>query len=116
MPMRQKISLVLLMAASLFTMAASIVKTIITQTSEAAASQYQASIATMWTAVEQTMVIIMSCVPPLRAITKLYPSFFKALGLTDASTGQQRGSQYYNIDISSKKPAQPTVYSRSGEV
>lgn len=116
MPMRQKISLVLLMAASLFTMAASIVKTIITQTSEAAASQHQASIATMWTAVEQTMVIIMSCVPPLRAITKLYPRLSRALGLTDASTGQEPGSQYYNIEIGSKAPNKPALYSGVGGV
>lgn len=84
MPLRRKISIAVLMAASLFTMAASIVKTVITQTSTAAASQKQASIAFLWTAVEQNMVIIMSCVPPLRAVTKLSPRLFRALRLTDA--------------------------------
>lgn len=83
MPLRQKISITILMAASLFTMAASIAKTVITQTAAATGSQKGASIAFMWTAVEQSMVIIMSCVPPLRSVTKLNPRIFRALKLTD---------------------------------
>lgn len=103
------------MAASLFTMAASIVKTIITQSSEAAASQHEASIATTWTAVEQTMVIIMSCVPPLRSITKLYPRIFRALGLTDASAAPQYNNQYYDIEIDSREADKSAVYSGANQ-
>lgn len=129
MPMRRKISIVILMAASLFTMAASIVKTVTTQTSTAAQSQKEASIAFMWTAVEQNMVIIMSCVPPLRSVTKLNPRLFRALRLTDGdpdslplSYGKKTnggwsvkagkrisGGQYYDMDLDGHTTTVPRV-------
>lgn len=73
MPLRRKIGLGLLMALSLITAAASIMKTITTPRSDTGNSedaQYHASVAVLWSGVEQSLVIIMGSIPPLRAKVK----------------------------------------------
>ncbi|KAI0173704.1 integral membrane protein [Hypoxylon sp. FL1284] len=78
MALRQRIGLVLLMSASLFTMVMSILKTIglkniaDQQTDPTATDvQYDAALEILWSCLEQACVIIMGCVPSLRAVTKL---------------------------------------------
>lgn len=70
MPTRQKVGLALLMCLSLFTAVASIMKTVTTPRADAGVqpdAQYNASIAVLWSGVEQTLVIILGCIAPLRA-------------------------------------------------
>lgn len=77
MPTQRKVGLVLLMAGSLLTAAMSIVKTVLAQRASVASAdaQYTASLEVLWCTLEETMVIIMGCIPTLRAITKLnFPS------------------------------------------
>lgn len=78
MALRQRIGLVLLMSASLFTMVMSILKTvglqrIADQQADPTATdvQYDATLEILWSCLEQACVIIMGCVPSLRAVTKL---------------------------------------------
>ncbi|KAF2269979.1 integral membrane protein [Lojkania enalia] len=78
MAVRQRIGLVLLMSVSLLTMVLSILKTINLkhiadqQTNPTATDvQYDATLAILWTCLEQAFVIMMGCVPPLRSITRL---------------------------------------------
>ncbi|KAL2756631.1 hypothetical protein ACRALDRAFT_1075523 [Sodiomyces alcalophilus JCM 7366] len=70
MPLRRKIGLGLLMALSLVTAGASIMKTITTPRSDTGNTedaQYNASLAVLWSGIEQSLVIIMGSIPPLRA-------------------------------------------------
>ncbi|KAI7775142.1 hypothetical protein LA080_007330 [Diaporthe eres] len=79
MPLHSRIGLVPLMSLSLFSLAVGIVKMTIvhwTQWSDSAITnqKYSAAIAKLWTNVEQSSVIIMGCVPPLRSLSKwLHP-------------------------------------------
>lgn len=63
----------MLMCASLVTAAASILKATTTQTMSTSLTepQYAASLAALWSGIEQILVIIMASVPPLRAIAKI---------------------------------------------
>lgn len=70
MPTRRKIGLVALLAGSLCTAAVSILKTTTAQSSNVDA-QYKASLGVLWSGLEETLVIIMGCVPTLRSLTKL---------------------------------------------
>ncbi|ROT39594.1 hypothetical protein SODALDRAFT_331707 [Sodiomyces alkalinus F11] len=70
MPLRRKIGLGLLMGLSLITAGASIMKTITTpraDTGNTQDAQYNASLAVLWSGIEQSLVIIMGSIPPLRA-------------------------------------------------
>lgn len=70
MPLRRRVGLALLMCLSLITAVASIMKTVLTPNAEAATkpdAQYNASFAVLWSGVEQTLVIILGCIAPLRA-------------------------------------------------
>ncbi|KAK8108238.1 uncharacterized protein PG998_010251 [Apiospora kogelbergensis] len=78
MALRQRIGLALLMSVSLFTMALSILKTVGLKTigdqqadPTAKDVEYNASLMILWSCLEQACVIIMGCVPPLRALAKL---------------------------------------------
>ncbi|KAH8897332.1 hypothetical protein GQ53DRAFT_887691 [Thozetella sp. PMI_491] len=73
MPLQQRIGLMVLMAASLLTMAASILKLIAVQGASDLKpdAQYNASLEMLWVGLEQTFVIIMGCVPSLRSVLKL---------------------------------------------
>lgn len=85
MPLRQQIGLGLLMAVSLFTMAASIMKAVTSQSSSATDAAYDASTAVLWSAIEQSFVIMMGCVPPLRALSRLEFPALRTLGESLAS-------------------------------
>lgn len=78
MSLGKRISLVLLMSASLLTMSVSILKTIslqhiANQQADPTATdvQYESSITILWSCLEQAFVIIMGCVPTLGSFTKL---------------------------------------------
>lgn len=78
MPLRQRLGLIMLLGVSLFTVVLSILKTvglqaIADQQSDPKATdvQYNATLTILWTCLEQACVIIMGCVPPLRAVMKL---------------------------------------------
>lgn len=85
MPRRQQIGLGILMAASLLTMAASIMKAVNAQSSSATDAAYDASTSVLWSAIEQSLVIIMGCVPPLRALSKLEFPALRTFGESLAS-------------------------------
>jgi len=78
MALRQRVGLIILMSMSLVTMVLSILKTIglnniANQQKDPTATdvQYDASLEILWSLLEQAFVIIMGCVPPLRAIMRL---------------------------------------------
>ncbi|EZF49847.1 hypothetical protein H103_06563 [Trichophyton rubrum CBS 288.86] len=78
MSLGKRISLILLMSASLLTMSVSILKTIslqhiANQQADPTATdvQYESSITILWSCLEQAFVIIMGCVPALGSFTKL---------------------------------------------
>lgn len=81
MELHRRIGLVLLMSVSLFTMAMSIMKTLVAQGSskDTVDVQYNASLAVLWAGLEQTFVIIMGCVPPLRALLRLEIPLFSSI-------------------------------------
>jgi hypothetical protein len=82
MPIRRKIAIILLMALSLLTMSASIMKTVTAQSSQTATDvEYNASMAILWSGIEQSFVIIMGCIPSLRPIfLQQSPFRFRSLG------------------------------------
>ncbi|RYP58492.1 hypothetical protein DL769_008935 [Monosporascus sp. CRB-8-3] len=124
MPLRQKVGLVALMAMSLVTMTASILKTVLSNiipkiTAEAPAGlmpdvQYVSSLSIFAGNVEQCLVIIMGCVAPLSPLTKLkfvaslYTSFNKVMSRLSFGSGKARTTQsefskphssYHNLDL-----------------
>lgn len=78
MPTRRKVGLVALLAGSLCTAAFSIMKTSGIESSHGDV-QYNASLEVLWSGLEETMVIIMGCVPTLRSVTKLDFHAFRSL-------------------------------------
>jgi hypothetical protein len=82
MDLHRRLGLILLMSVSLFTMAMSIMKTLVAQGSskDTVDVQYNASLAVLWAGLEQTCVIIMGCVPPLRALLRLDIPIFSSIG------------------------------------
>ncbi|KAI0426029.1 hypothetical protein F5Y09DRAFT_351682 [Xylaria sp. FL1042] len=73
MPLHQRIGLVLLMSASLFTATISIMKTIVAQGSTVAKAdvQYGASLGVLYSTLEQAIVITIGCVLSLRGLLRL---------------------------------------------
>lgn len=69
MPLHKKAGLCLLLALSLFTMAASIAKAIYAGSTEDPI--YNGSLSGMWAAIEQEFVVMMGCAPTLSSIAKL---------------------------------------------
>lgn len=105
MPMRRKVGLAIMMSMSLVTVVASIMKTLTSQgySPDDEEVQYEASIAILWSALEQTLVILMSCIPPLRAAAKVKIPWLRNLKTTfagskasDGSHGSRYGSRYGN--------------------
>ena len=71
MPARQKTGLILLLALSLFTLAAAIIKSLSTV---AQLPPFVFTDALIWASVEQSLVCIISCIPPLLPLAKTdYP-------------------------------------------
>ncbi|KAI1412107.1 hypothetical protein F5Y13DRAFT_47606 [Hypoxylon sp. FL1857] len=122
MPNRRKIALSALMSLSLLTMTASILKTITAETSRGSQNaEYTASLGALWSAIEQSFVIIMGSIPPLRPLTKAEWPRLRAIGMRltgmlsrISSRGKQSGtnssdprSAYYMLDgMSSRKVGQ----------
>ncbi|GAW10671.1 hypothetical protein ANO14919_000050 [Xylariales sp. No.14919] len=115
MPTRRKLGLVILLALSLVTLTASILKTVTSQTSSSSAEdvQYNASLGALFAALEQSLVIIMGCVPPLRPLGAMtinslrsFSSAFTSLvdkAKYGESTGSSQhhergGSAYYDLE------------------
>ncbi|KAI1352256.1 hypothetical protein F5Y01DRAFT_313998 [Xylaria sp. FL0043] len=114
MPNRRKIALSGLLSLSLLTMTASILKTITAETSRGGHNaEYDASLSALWSATEQSFVIIMGSIPSLRALTATeWPrlrSLVRSLTGARASTISPEGKQsrpyhtdpysrYYNLD------------------
>ncbi|KUJ18478.1 uncharacterized protein LY89DRAFT_780548 [Mollisia scopiformis] len=104
MPVRQKIGLMLLMAASLFTMSMSIMKVMVAQGSSHFSPdvEYNASLGVLWSGMEQTCVIIMGCVPPLRAITKLDFTGLRGISSSLSSLVGRDKNKQSSLDIGHK--------------
>ncbi|KAI1179305.1 hypothetical protein F4777DRAFT_468440 [Nemania sp. FL0916] len=116
MPTRRKVALSALLSLSLFTMTASILKTITAETSHGSQNaEYVASLSALWAAIEQSFVIIMGSIPPLRPLASAEWPRLRSLrrslsGMVTRSTttspgGKQSGlnspdprSAYYNLD------------------
>ncbi|KAI1339294.1 hypothetical protein F5Y15DRAFT_383879 [Xylariaceae sp. FL0016] len=73
MPMRRKLGLCTLMALSLITMGISILKATYIKSADlnSADALYNASLTTLWANLEQCLVIIMGCIPPLQPIRNM---------------------------------------------
>ncbi|KAI3339958.1 hypothetical protein F4824DRAFT_453673 [Ustulina deusta] len=112
MPLKRKIGLAALLALSLFTLVASILKIVTAQPPphETEDVQYNASISIVWSTIEATFVIIMASIPPLRPIVTLqfprlqritssWGSFFSTK-LRSKASGQygDSGQSGYNSD------------------
>jgi hypothetical protein len=121
MPTRRKIALSALLSLSLVTMTASILKTVTAETSRGGQNaEYTASLGALWSAIEQSFVIIMGSIPPLRPLAKVEWPRLRSLGkkltgmVTKTTTSSFRAKQsgldnpdprsaYYNLDdISSR--------------
>lgn len=93
MPIRRKLALIALMATSLFTMVASILKAIATQDPN---TPFRPVDGLLWAGIEQNFVIIMACVPALMPLAKLdHPiahclgSFFDSIRSSRKSSGHK---------------------------
>ncbi|RYP43262.1 hypothetical protein DL768_010004 [Monosporascus sp. mg162] len=84
MPFHRKISLLALMAASFFTMAAALVKVSVSLNASASITDttYNAGHIQIWTCIEQDMVIMMGCLPPLRAIMQMESPIIRSISTT----------------------------------
>ena len=100
MPLKQRLGLILLMTASLLTMAASVLKLIAVQgASEITPDvQYNASLEMLWVGLEQTFVIIMGCVPSLRSVFKL--DGLRSISSSLSSFLRREKSQSSSLDTS----------------
>lgn len=103
MSLRKRVGLVSIMSVGLFTMAASIMKTVTSQShAKAADSEYNASVSILWSAIEQCLVIIMGCAPPLRAVSKIQFSKLRSLSqslvrlVDSARTKRERSSSGFH--------------------
>ncbi|RYP46672.1 hypothetical protein DL768_007160 [Monosporascus sp. mg162] len=133
MPFRRKIGLLTLMAASLFTMTAAIVKVGVCLNTPASMTDttYNAGHIQIWTCIEQDMVIMMGCVPPLRAIMQMEFPIIRSIStalpslincpteITTRSTSHSRSrngnhSEYYDPENRSTKQLSRVTRSRSG--
>lgn len=112
MPTRDKVGLISLMAFSLLTMAASIMKTITSQSNALdPEAQYKASLSVLWSAVESGLVIAMGCVPPLRSLMRLdFPilrsirsTLASLMGTSGSAKSGHSGSAYSDLDLDSRK-------------
>ncbi|KAM4056181.1 integral membrane protein [Hirsutella rhossiliensis] len=109
MPLRRKLGLAGLMAASLFTMVASIMKTVTSQASSASEGdlQYRGTMAIFWSAFEQSFVIIMTCIPPLRSAKQLFKRRDGAAG--SSAMGLARlGRSYRSSKLDSDRSRKPS--------
>lgn len=124
--LHQRIGLVLLMSVSLFTMALSILKTIglqqiADQQSDPTATdvQYDASLEILWSCLEQACVIIMGCVPSIRAVVKLeitksisssVVSILRRRKMSKASSNDVKDNringQYDSLEMATEHPGQ----------
>lgn len=96
MPLSRKVGLCLLLAMSLFTMAASIAKAVAANpgTKSEEDAQYISSLALMWSVTEQAFVIMMGCAPPLHSITKLKLPSVSSLPMSFKRLVSSRGTGY----------------------
>ncbi|TRX91997.1 hypothetical protein FHL15_007094 [Xylaria flabelliformis] len=125
MPNSRKMALSALLSLSLLTMTASILKTVTAETSRGSQNaEYSASLGALWSAIEQSFVIIMGSIPPLRPlVTADWPRlrslgrrFSEIMTMTTTirprwkqpgSNGPDPRSEYYNLDaMSSRKIGQ----------
>ena len=110
MPLRRKVGLMALMALSIFTMVASIMKTVTSQTNSGETDpQYSASLAILWSGVEQGLVIVMGCIPPTQAYLKdlsvwrsISGSMASILG-KGSSRNTRRNSSYTELELDTGK-------------
>jgi hypothetical protein len=71
MPVRRKLGLGILLALSIFTMAAAIVKAVMAGPSfdDKNDKIYLAGLSLTWSVIEQSLVIILGCIPPMKSLT-----------------------------------------------
>jgi hypothetical protein len=126
MPFRRKLGLILILMLSLITMVVSLMKTLQVRISIGRAGnltsdiQYKTSLLQVWAGVEQSLVIILSCVPVLKAMSKTdfgpfataASSIARLVSRKDWSTQRSTGSgkpdpsQYYDVEMQQSNNAQ----------
>lgn len=125
MPLRRKVGLILLMAASLFTVSMSILRIVgMTTVANPGTSnedyQYNSSIAVLWSGLEQSCVILMGCIPTLRGTAKLVKPVFSSIGSTlsallKRSSNSYGANTYYDLDKSAQETSR-AVESQEGAI
>ncbi|KAF2280230.1 uncharacterized protein EI97DRAFT_455140 [Westerdykella ornata] len=94
MPTHQKLGLITLLGLSIFTMMASVMKTVTSQSNALdPEAQYKASVSVLWSAVEQGLVISLGCVPPLRVLMRLEIPVWKSIRSTLSRFTGSKNSQ-----------------------
>ncbi|KAJ8123866.1 hypothetical protein ONZ43_g281 [Nemania bipapillata] len=82
MPLRRKIGLAIVLSLSFISFVGSVMKPV---TASLAKDQYQSSLVIIWSNLEQTLVIMISCVPALRALAILELPIIRSIGSSIAS-------------------------------
>ncbi|KAI1470987.1 uncharacterized protein F4812DRAFT_455098 [Daldinia caldariorum] len=111
MPSRRKIGLAILMSLSLISFVGSVMKPV---TTAVAKTQYSSSLVILWSAIEQTLIIIISCVPALRSVVlgeipvvrTISNSVVRLLTFERSRKGStsSSGSQYRNLEAGPHTP------------
>lgn len=97
----------LLMSASLATMVMSILKILVIQTPPTRTEdvEYNMSLGILWAGMEQTVVIIMGCVPTLRSIAKLDLPRLTAIGSSLSSLVKRNKSKPSSLEDDVTRPS-----------
>ncbi|KAH8892947.1 hypothetical protein GQ53DRAFT_645846 [Thozetella sp. PMI_491] len=118
MELRQRLSLIALMTLSLLTMIISIEKTTAFYTDKSPSQDglYLVSYGVLWGCLEQCFVIVMGCIPPLRAIGKVTAVRGLATSISSLVSGSRKGKQLssggyysdwskaYDLEATTNKP------------
>ncbi|KAI0479888.1 hypothetical protein F4859DRAFT_530031 [Xylaria cf. heliscus] len=108
MPLHRKIGLAVLLSLSLISFVGSVMKPV---TASIAHNQYESSLVILWSNLEQTLVIIISCVPALRSLVLLEMPIIRSIGSSlrslitpsswkgsMASSSSRVRTEYHDID------------------
>jgi hypothetical protein len=107
MPFRNKLGLGIVLSLSLISFVGSVMKPV---TAAVAGSQYSASLVILWSVLEQTLVIIISCIPALRHAVLAKMPLIKSIGSSlvriVSGDGSRKGSSASMSLPSDDSPAQ----------
>lgn len=122
MPMRRKLGLMFLMCLSLFTMTMSILRTVWTAAASKATRhdvdvQYHSSYLLLFSTLEGTFVIMMGCIPSLRAAMTTKLTGIPSLRSLLSNMAKRRGSKKTSVNsssVSAKEDGKPVGMMKLG--